>query len=186
MSLKHLRSILVLLPLCALVAACNRTMAESQIRDFLDVGPARNENPLSRHGLADIFTDFDPAKPVDQQWPHVAITVIKTPPFHALNATDPRRSKLGGVPAHSGCWSLKTTVWHTAQRSETKNFDWCFPRHATLNVSGAAGNSGFIRLVNPGETTGQRFTEGPIPPESIVPLDAAHRRFFQQNGGVAI
>lgn len=183
----------------SLLAGCNPELTESRLRDVLNVGPGRNENPLQQHGLANIFPDFDPARPVAEQWPHVAITVLKTPPFHAQNGADPRSAcyNVGrtnyigpsrysdGAPGCSGCWTLKATVWQSAVRNEIKTFDWCFPRHANYLSSGAA-NHGFIRIAQARETSGVRFTEGPTPPEQIVPLDNAHRRFFQQSASVAI
>ncbi|MEA1675482.1 hypothetical protein [Nitrospirillum sp. BR 11163] len=138
-------------------------------------GPPKT-NPLAPYGLADIFPNYNSQLPIMQQWPHVAVTVIHAPPFHFKDV-----GYAGADVDQPGCWTLRARIWRSRVLSETRQFDWCFPRDTTKLYGG--GNQAFTRIPSiTDETTGNTYTEGPVPPDGMLPMDKAHRRFYDKSG----
>ncbi|TWB21108.1 hypothetical protein [Nitrospirillum bahiense] len=136
-------------------------------------------NPLAPYGLADIFPNYNSQLPIMQQWPHVAVTVVHAPPFHFHDATS-------GSSSLSGCWTLRVRVWRSRTVSDVKQFDWCYPRDATSAALGGGAPMALTRIPRVSdETTGNQYTEGPVPPDGILPMDKAHRRFYDRGADFA-
>ena len=152
-------------------------------------GPSVKDTPLYN-----LYANkpYDTTKPFTGQYPRVALTILAAPPTHAALTAG-----AGGAPP--GCWTLHAKLWTNAQQSrDVGPFQWCMPRDLPSNTTTSYGNynlmntglsrfGGIARWI-PGalahsmtDTTGNRRTEGPVPPDNPVPTDPATRRYYGNN-----
>ena len=109
-------------------------------------------------GLRDILPEFDPGKSNSEQFPHVAITVLRSPPMWLDN--------------ESGCWILQLVVWSDARRSRKVGpFDWCSPQDKEIVVKSGTQIPAPTLLDRETYLTGVNRTDGPQPPGVILPED---------------
>jgi len=134
---------------------------------------ATGRSVIDRVGLRNILPQLDPNKPVSEQFPHIAITVLSTPmgwtdPY----ATDPSAQ---GRTIVSSCFKLQAVVWSDATTSKTVGpFDWCSNRDEFM----AQLEPGYLLSLKPtfadmrsGYLTGINRTDGPAPPDKLLPND---------------
>jgi hypothetical protein len=127
---------------------------------------------IDRLSMRNILPQWDPNQKLSQQYPHIAITVLYAP----MGWTEDYRvvlrkySKL--LPP---CFKLKAVVWLDATRSKpTDEFEWCIDKdmfmselQPTYLYSLAASGA------DHGQTTGANRTDGPQPPDKLLPNDRA-------------
>jgi len=132
-------------------------------------------------GLRNILPAFDPDKPLGQQFPHVALTVLKAPPMWAdtyLTTTG------GGSGLFTGCFTVQAVVWSDAGHSRTVGpFDWCSPRDVQIQLGPM-----YIVSLKPsikermsGYLTGVDRTDGPRPPATLLPTDRETQELEMKN-----
>ena len=128
---------------------------------------------VDQMGLRNILSQYDPQKPLSKQFPHAAVTVLKSPPMWA----DPHFG-------FNGCWSLKVVVWSDEKASKTVGpFDWCAPRDEQ-KVPGpqyVRSNNPLPRLIDDDYSTGISRTDGPRPPNGVFPNDRETLELFARN-----
>jgi hypothetical protein len=129
---------------------------------------------IDRLSMRNILPQWDPNKKLTEQYPHIAITVLSAP----MGWTDDYRVVLRknnqNKLVHS-CFKLKAVVWLDAARSKTTDeFDWCIDDdmymselQVTYLYSLAASQA------DHGQTTGVSRTDGPQPPDKLLPNDRA-------------
>lgn len=129
---------------------------------------------IDRLSMRNILPQWDPNQKVSGQYPHIAITVLSAP----MGWTDDYRVVLrknnNNKLIHS-CFKLKAVVWLDAARSKTTDeFDWCIDEdmymselQPTYLYSLAATRAEY------GQTTGVNRTDGPQPPDKLLPNDRA-------------
>src|SRR5262245_19146236 len=72
--------------------------------------PTGRKNPsLVQVGLKNIMPQYDDTKPLSQQFPHVAITVLHSPPNWAGTAMQ-NNPFGGGFGLIRGCWTMTAVV----------------------------------------------------------------------------
>jgi hypothetical protein len=120
-------------------------------------------NVVDRMGLRDILPQYDSYKPVSEQYPHIAVTVLKTPPSWS------------DVSVGQYCFTLSVVVWSNEKTSKTVGpFDWCSPRDLEVETGPMASMQKPKYLSD--ETTGIARTNGPVPPRTLFPEDPATKR----------
>lgn len=131
--------------------------------------PTPRSNPsLEQVGLKNIMPEYDDTKPLSQQFPHVAITVLRSPPNWAGTSMQ-GNTMGGGFSLIRGCWTMTAVVWSNASSSKTVGpFDWCSPEDVQIQM-GPIGGMGLPNMMD--ETTGIQRTNGPRPPETLFPED---------------
>ncbi len=122
-------------------------------------------------GLRNILPQWDPHKPLSEQFPHVAITVLYAPSgWTEPYATDPN---VGGHNILPPCFKLEAVVWSDAQTSKKVGpFDWCSNKDEMLSQLEPT----YLYSLAPvhaegGYLTGINRTEGPAPPDKLLPND---------------
>ena len=136
--------------------------------------------------LAGIFTNapYDPNEKLTNQYPRVAFTVLTSPPNHAEMVNN---LVVGGAPVPPACWQLEARIWPSATVSkDTGPFTICMP--GILSVAAGVPLGGFDEWLlaeatlyrpTPGpETTGQRRTLGPIPPDTVFPEGVQYMGYY--------
>lgn len=121
-------------------------------------------------GLKNIMPRYDPDKPLSQQFPHVAVTVLHAPPnwMGPAMQNDPLS---GGFSNIRGCWTMTAVVWSSETNSRRVGpFDWCNPRDAQISLGPQAG-MGMLKSQDLSYSTGIRRTDGPRPPSTLFPED---------------
>jgi hypothetical protein len=115
---------------------------------------------------------WDPNRKLSEQYPHIAITVLYAP----QSWTDDYREVLRKQSALiQSCFKLKAVVWLDANRSKpTDEFQWCVEHDMYMSELQAT----YLYSMNPsradyGQTTGINRTDGPQPPETLLPNDRA-------------
>jgi len=134
---------------------------------------ATGKSVIDKVGLRNILPQLDPNKPVSEQFPHVAITVLYAPmgwtdPY----ATDPSAQGRSVLPS---CFKLQAVVWTDATTSKTVGpFDWC----SAYDEFMAQLEPGYLFSLKPtfadlrsGYLTGINRTDGPAPPDKLLPND---------------
>ncbi|MGD0132422.1 MAG: hypothetical protein ABSE57_10270 [Bryobacteraceae bacterium] len=129
---------------------------------------------IDRLSMRNILPQWDPNQKLSQQYPHIAITVLYAP----MGWMDDyrvvvRKNNRNGL-VHS-CFKLKAVVWLDAARSKTTDdFEWCIEEdmfmselQPTYLYSLAASRA------DSGQTTGVNRTDGPQPPDKLLPNDRA-------------
>lgn len=134
-------------------------------------GALEGRSVIDRLSMRNILPQWDPSKKLDQQYPHVAITVLYAPMGWADDYREVLRRK-GSLP---NCFKLRAVVWLDASRSKnTDEFDWCIDHdmfmselQPTYLMSLAATHADY------GQTTGINRTDGPQAPDKLLPNDRA-------------
>lgn len=126
---------------------------------------------IDKIGLRDILPQYDPNKPLSEQWPHVAITVLYAP-------TGWMEPWMTDTNVHSNsifppCFKLQATIWKDAQHPrKTRVFEWCSnkdERMTELPVNYLFSMEKPVR--DRDELTGINRTQGPEPPDTLLPND---------------
>lgn len=131
----------------------------------------QGKSVIDRLSMRNILPQWDSNKKLDQQYPHIAITVLYAP----MGWTDDYREVLRRKGTLPNCFKLKAVVWLDASRSKnTDEFDWCIDHdmfmselQPTYLMSLAATHADY------GQTTGVNRTDGPQPPDKLLPNDRA-------------
>jgi hypothetical protein len=127
---------------------------------------------IDRLSMRNILPQWDPNQKLSQQYPHIAITVLYAP----MGWTDDYREVVRkNNKLTSPCFKLKAVVWLDATRSKTTDeFEWCIQNdmfmselQPTYLYSLAATKADY------GQTTGVNRTDGPQPPDKLLPNDRA-------------
>jgi hypothetical protein len=126
---------------------------------------------IDKLSMRNILPQWDPSKRLDQQYPHIAFTVLYAP----MGWTDDYREVLRRKGALPNCFKLKGVVWLDATRSKnTDEFEWCIDHdmymsefQPTYLMSLAPSRAAY------GQTTGINRTDGPQPPDKLLPNDRA-------------
>lgn len=134
---------------------------------------ATGKSVIDKVGLRNVLPQLDPSKPVSEQWPHVAITVLSAPmgwtdPY----LTDPSAHGRSVVPS---CFKLQAVVWTDATTSKTVGpFDWCSAHDEFMSQL----EPNYLQSLRPtfadvrsGYLTGINRTDGPAPPDKLLPND---------------
>jgi hypothetical protein len=127
---------------------------------------------IDRLSMRNILPQWDPNQKLSQQYPHIAITVLYAPMGWTEDYRVVVRKNNKIAPP---CFKLKAVVWLDATRSKTTDeFEWCIDNdmfmselQPTYLYSLAASRADY------GQTTGVNRTDGPQPPEKLLPNDRA-------------
>jgi len=138
-------------------------------------GGSLNGGPfvVDQLALRNILSQYDPQTSLSKQFPHVAVTVLKSPPMWG--------DYHGGF---NGCWTLQVVVWSDERTSKTVGpFDWCAPRDEQwVPAPGYHRNMDPMpRLIDYDYTTGIKRTDGPRPPKGVFPNDRETLELFARN-----
>jgi hypothetical protein len=129
---------------------------------------------IDRLSMRNVLPQWDPNRKLGEQYPHIAITVLSAP----MGWTDDYRvvvRKNNNNKLIQSCFKLKAVVWLDAARSKTTDdFEWCIEKdmfmselQPTYLYSLAATRADY------GQTTGVNRTDGPQPPDKLLPNDRA-------------
>ena len=134
---------------------------------LVTVGYGSTAKAADRVGLRNVLPEYDEDQPVKNQWPHVAITIVHSPPDWA------KENLVGEDLSYLGCWTLKAMVWTSATQSHAiEPFQYCIPQDNGTEVKFGLGASWPTRSeADIGYLTGVKRTEGPAPPNNILPGD---------------
>ena len=135
---------------------------------------ATGKTVMDQLSMRNILPQWDPNKKLNEQYPHIAITVLSAP----MGWTDSYRAmvrKNNNNKLIQSCFKLKAVVWLDATRSKTTDdFDWCVEKdlfmselQTTYLFSLAATKADYS------QTTGVNRTDGPQPPDKLLPNDRA-------------
>jgi hypothetical protein len=171
-----MRAALILATAAIALAGCQsleevgKGFADAASKSLHGEAPGGSAGPaFDSLGLKDILPQFDPAKPISQQFPHVALTIVRSP--RGWSGTSIRANHTGRQGTFEGCWTLQAVVWTSETSSRPVGpFDWCSPRDARVTMGPRAG-LGPLGIRDRDYTTGVRRTDGPRPPSSIFPED---------------
>jgi hypothetical protein len=134
---------------------------------------ANGRTVIDKVGLRNILPEWDPEKSVADQFPHVAITVLSTP----NGWMDPYETdkSAAGRSIISSCFKLQAVVWADAQHSRKVGpFDWCSNRDEMMaDLLPSYPYTLSPRSASMRDTTGIDRTDGPEPPEKLLPTDRA-------------
>ncbi len=126
---------------------------------------------IDKVGLRNVLPQWDPNKPLSEQFPHVAITVLYAP----MGWTDPYLTdpNVGGHNLLPPCFKLQAVVWTDAQTSKKVGpFDWCSNHDEMVSRLEPT----YLYSLQPGRVergylTGINRTDGPAPPGTMLPND---------------
>jgi len=126
---------------------------------------------IDRVGLRNILPQWDPQKPLSEQFPHVAITVLYAP-MGWMDSYETDKSAQGKSVLPS-CFNLQAVVWSDADHSKTVGpFDWCSNKDEFLaELEPNYAYSLVPHRMESGYITGVNRTDGPAPPEKLIPTD---------------
>ena len=132
--------------------------------------PFKGKSVIDHVGLRNVLPQWDPAKPLAEQFPHIAITIDYAPAgwmdSYFADASAQGRSII------SHCWKLVATVWSDAQTSKKVPFEWCSNKDEFLDRLGPDYLSSMHpRHVDRDYNTGIQRTDGPQPPSTMIPAD---------------
>ena len=123
---------------------------------------------LDSVGLRNILPQIDPDKSLMEQFPHVAVTVLKAPSMWA----DSYRQKTNVL---NDCFKLQARVWDDAEHSRVVGpFDWCLSHDARVTSLEPGYLLTFLPPVKDVVSrylTGINRSEGPAPPSTLLPTD---------------
>jgi len=127
---------------------------------------------IDRLSMRNILPQWDPNQRLSQQYPRIAITVLYAPMGWMDDYRLVVRKNNSLAPP---CFKLKAVVWLDATRSKpTDDFDWCIDHdmfmselQPTYLYSLASTRADY------GQTTGVNRTDGPQPPDKLLPNDRA-------------
>ena len=127
---------------------------------------------IDQLSMRNILPQWDPNRKLSEQYPHIAITVLYAPQGWTDDYHEVLRKKPGLVP---NCFKLKAVVWLDASRSRTTDeFQWCIEHDMFMSELQPT----YLYSMNPSQadydqTTGVNRTDGPQPPEKLLPDDRA-------------
>jgi len=133
---------------------------------------ANGRSVIDRLSMRNILPQWDPNQKVSQQYPHIAITVLYAPMGWTEDYRVALRKNNNLAPP---CFKLKAVVWLDGTRSKpTDDFEWCIDKDLSMTelqptylYSLAATRADY------GQTTGINRTDGPEPPDKLLPNDRA-------------
>jgi hypothetical protein len=133
---------------------------------------ANGKSVIDRLSMRNILPQWDPNQRLGQQYPHIAITVLYAP----MGWMDDYRAvlrKTNGLV--QPCFKLKAVVWLDATRSKTTDdFEWCIDKDMFMSeLQPTYLFSLAATRADNGQTTGVNRTEGPQPPDKLLPNDRA-------------
>lgn len=134
---------------------------------------ATGKSVIDKVGLRNVLPQLDPNKPVSEQFPHVAITVVYAP----MGWTDPYETdpSAHGRSVLPSCFKLQAVVWSDATTSKTVGpFDWCSNHDefmAQLEPNYLYSLKPTFEDLRSGYLTGINRTDGPAPPDKLLPDD---------------
>lgn len=134
---------------------------------------ATGRSVIDKVGLRNILPQLDPNKPVSEQFPHIAITVLYAP----MGWTDPYETdpSAHGRSVLPSCFKLQAVVWSDATTSKTVGpFDWCSNHDefmAQLEPNYLYSLKPTFQDMRSGYLTGINRTDGPAPPDKLLPND---------------
>lgn len=122
--------------------------------------------------------------PFENQFPRVALTILKAPPNAKANWSQAQYFK-GKIPG--GCFELSAVIWESRTKSTTvPPFTACFPggsgdaaRFKDYPLRGFTdwvGQAQFFASAD--ESTGNQRTDGPVPPDAPVPNGPRYQAFY--------
>lgn len=167
--------------------------SQSDIQNFSNqlteaISPTSSSSPapngpqgVDAVGLGNILPPFDPSKPISQQYPHIAISVLSSPPGWANGYLSGNTSNSGLNP---GCFELQAIVWSDSQTSKTTApFSWCIPADADMELGpsyvSSLDQSADVNADN--SIAGGSEPEGPRPPDTFFPTDNQTADLYMQN-----
>lgn len=132
----------------------------------------RGKSVIDRLSMRNILPQWDPNGRLSQQYPHIAITVLYAPMGWTEDYRVIERKNNSLAPP---CFKLRAVVWLDETRSKTTDdFEWCVDKdffmaelQPTYLYSLNATRADF------GQTTGIIRTDGPQPPDKLLPNDRA-------------
>jgi hypothetical protein len=135
----------------------------------------KGKTVIDKLGLRNVLPQWDPDKSVAEQFPHVAITVLEAPagwmePYETDKAVSGRNVTASALQP---CFKLKATVWTTGQDSKAYGpFEWCSSKDEVMTYLEPNYLYSLARhRKETGYITGVNRTEGPAPPETLLPRD---------------
>ncbi len=135
---------------------------------------ANGRSVIDRLSMRNILPQWDSNQMLNAQYPHIAITVLYAP----MGWTDDYRvivRKNNSNKLMHSCFKLKAVVWLDATRSKTTDeFDWCIENDMFMSELQPT----YLYSLAPtradyGQTTGVNRTDGPQPPDKLLPNDRA-------------
>jgi hypothetical protein len=127
---------------------------------------------IDRLSMRNILPQWDPNQKLSQQYPHIAITVVYAPMGWMDDYRVVVRKNNNLAPP---CFKLKAVVWLDATRSKTTDqFDWCIQNDMFMSeLQPTYLYSLAVTRADYGQTTGIDRTDGPQPPDKLLPNDRA-------------
>ncbi len=145
-------------------------------------GTTRNEFPIEKTALFNVFDGKPFDNTEESSYPRVALTVLKSPAFHSTMLP------MGGSDTtyDAGCFSLSATIWHSRTRKEVVDrFDFCTPDDGVYEVPLGGVSQWAIRPIIMGvledSSTGLRRTTGPGAPTNAVPTDPKAQKYLRSS-----
>jgi len=148
----------------------------------LGIKSASKSNPSPIKGK---LTPYDESIPFAQQYPRIAVTVIKTPSNHTTNMSFHIQTRDYPI----GSYTLKARIWYSATKYEdTQEFNWSSPDDiaygTALRAFGDWSHSpGIIGDALLNGSSGSKRTTGPVPPKTPFPTDIKHANFLRGING---
>jgi hypothetical protein len=125
---------------------------------------------IDRLSMRNILPQWDPNKRLSEQYPHIAITVLHSPGDWMDDYRDVLRKNDSLMP----CFKLKAVVWLDATRSKTTDeFEWCPNKDMFMAELQPTYLYSLVVTEADDQTTGINRTDGPQPPEKLLPNDRA-------------
>jgi hypothetical protein len=129
---------------------------------------------IDRLSMRNILPQWDPNQNLSSQYPHIAITVLSAPMGWADDYRVVLRKNNNNNLVNS-CFKLKAVVWLDAARSKTTDeFEWCIKEDMFMSeLQPTYLYSLAATMADRGQTTGINRTDGPQPPDKLLPNDRA-------------
>jgi hypothetical protein len=125
---------------------------------------------IDRLSMRNILPQWDPNKRLSEQYPHIAITVLHSPGEWTDDYRDVLRKNNSLMP----CFKLKAVVWLDATRSKTTDeFEWCINKDMFMAELQPTYLYSLVETEADDQTTGINRTDGPQPPDKLLPNDRA-------------
>lgn len=129
---------------------------------------------IDRLSMRNILPQWDPNRELSSQYPHIAITVLSAPMGWMDDYRVVVRKNNKNKLVHS-CFKLRAVVWLDAVRSKTTDeFEWCIDEDMFMSELQPTYLYSLARgRADRGQTTGVNRTDGPQPPDKLLPNDRA-------------
>lgn len=125
---------------------------------------------VDRLSMRNILPQWDPNKRLSEQYPHIAITVLHSPG----DWLDDYRDVLSKNNSLMPCFKLQAVVWLDATRSKTTDeFEWCYNKDMFMAELQPTYLYSLVATDADDHTTGINRTDGPQPPDKLLPNDRA-------------